>query len=161
MELSRGLAPGDAVEAAEEEDGGGEAEPADREEAGEEVEAGEAGSLMLVTVCCGLGTGSGLAALWKIRICGGLSTSRYRDTLTTLLKLAQSHYTRGKRITHRNNVDHNIAPNDPSRGIKVIVTRQSAVSSHAKLLLIFSLVRRLGHHGSRCLAFVTPQCASD
>ena len=100
MEFRRGLAPGDAVEAAEEEDGGGEAEPADREEAGEEVEAGEAGSLMLVTVCCGLGTGSGLAALWKIRICGGLSTSRYRDTLTTLLKLAQSQYTRGKRMSH-------------------------------------------------------------
>ena len=80
MELSLGLAPGDAVEAAEEEDGGGEAEPADREEAGEEVEVGEAGSVMLVTVCCGLGTGSGLAALWKIRICGGLSTSRHRDT---------------------------------------------------------------------------------
>ena len=99
MEFRRGLAPGDAVEAAEEEDGGGEAEPADREEAGEEV------SLMLVTVCCGLGTGSGLAALWKIRICGGLSTSRYRDTLTTLLKLAQSQYTRGKRMSHHHTAE--------------------------------------------------------
>ena len=77
MELSLGLAPGDAVEAAEEEDGGGEAEAADREEAGEE----EDWSLMLVTVCWGLGTGSGLAALWKIRIWGGLSVSRHDDSL--------------------------------------------------------------------------------
>ena len=115
MELRRGLAPGDAVEAAEEEDGGGEAEPADREEAGEEVV-----SLMLVTVCCGLATGSGLAALWKIRICGGLSISRHDSSLSLITRGGNECDT----ITPRHSVDHNIAPNDPSRGIKVIVTRQ-------------------------------------
>ena len=123
MELRRGLAPGDAVEAADEEDGGGEAEAADREEAGEEVDW----SLMLVTVCCGLATGSGLAALWKIRICGGLSVSRH----DSLLSLITRGGTECDTITPRHSVDHNIAPNDPSRGIKVIVTRQSAVGSHA------------------------------
>ena len=151
MELSRGLAPGDAVEAADEEDGGGEAEAADREEAGEEV------SLMLVTVCCGQDTGSGLAALWKIRICGGLSVSRHDSSLSLTTRGGKECDT----ITPRHSVDHNIAPNDPSRVIKVIVTRQSAVGSHASRLLIISLYRRLGHHGSRCLAFVTPQCTSE